>query len=287
MRQVTVSCIQLPWELPETDPSARIEANVATTCRMLEEAGKRSSDIAVLGEAFPSIGLEDLILPAEDVPGPIIARLSAVARRHRMYLVAPLFGRLEGKLHNLAVIVGRDGSLLGSYAKVHPVRTEMERGVVPGESFVTFQLDFGRIGVMICHDNSFVESARCLALEGAEIIFWPHMQGGWGDVIWDVTLRSRAVDNSVWLASASYGVTGKAWRPGMIQGRSGLVSPDGTILAEVGRGVGIATASVDLDHLRLAHDFTCLGDHPFRADMLADRRPEAYRRIVKGEPHPR
>jgi predicted amidohydrolase len=169
---------------------------------------------------------------------------------------------------------------------VHPTRAELSAGRSAGCDFPVFDLDVGpnlrlRLGVQICHDNSFVESARCLALGGAELICWPHVQTGWGDIVWDITLRSRAIDNGVWLVSSCYtAATGRGWVPGMLVGRSGIVAPDGFILAEMARDPGVATTTVDFDAPRLIHGWTDDEDHPFVDELHRDRRPGAYGRIT-------
>ena len=194
-------------------------------------------------------------------------------------MVLPIY-RLDaaGRLRNTAVVIDRHGQITGCYDKVHPTRNEMSpKGVVAGAGWPVFALEWGRLGVMICHDNSFVESARCLALEGAEVIAWPHVQSGAGDVVWDITLRSRAIDNGVYLVSSCYAVRGEgAWRPGLMVGRSGVVGEDGTVLAEMSREVGVATATVDLDRPRLVHSWTRGGEYPYAEEFRADRRPDTY-----------
>jgi predicted amidohydrolase len=224
---------------------------------------------------------------AEDETLPGVAALGAVARRHGMTLVVGVHRRApDGRIYNSTVIV-EDGRIAGIYDKVHPTRSEQEPplGVTPGASFPVFPLSWGVAGVLICHDNSFVESARCLALAGAEVLFWPHVQSAWGDVAWEAVLRARAVDNGVWVVSSCFSVAeGRAWRPGMMLGRSSVVAPDGTILADAGHHPGMALAAVDLDQPRLAHDFTRGGDHPFRTEMLGDRRPDTYGIISAASP---
>ena len=129
---------------------------------------------------------------------------------------------------------------------------ERDLGIVPGESWPVFELDFGRIGVQICHDNSFPESARCLTLNGAEIIFWPHVMSGWGGEFMDILLRSPAIHNGIYHVPVCFGnQPGTAWRPGMLIGRSSIIGPDGTICADAGRYPGIAMAWIDLDAPRV------------------------------------
>lgn len=299
-RLVTLSAIQPEWPRHEAglSPAEMKQRNIEDAVRWLEEAGRRSSDIACLPETFTDNGIPARRLaPAEvealveDLSGPTVQRLAAVARRYRMHIVAPMHRRDGGLVYNSAVVLDRAGEVAGVYDKVHPTRSEMDGPyqVQPGAGFDVVPLDFGVIGIMICHDNSFVESARCLALNGAEVIFWPHVQSGWGDIVWDITLRSRAIDNGVWLVSSCYSVRGNgAWKPGMMVGRSGIVGQDGFILAEMARDPGVATCTVDLDDLRKVHSWSREGEFPYRPEYLRDRRPEAYAPITRptGRPAP-
>jgi predicted amidohydrolase len=201
-----------------------------------------------------------------------------------MHVIAPIAGLMDGKVRNLALILDRQGNCVGSYAKVHCTEDERSLGVIPGDTWPTFDLDLGRIGVQICHDNSFPESARCLALNGADIIFWPHVMGGWGGEFMDVLLRSPAIHNGVYHVPACFGCEPRrAWRPGMLIGRSSIIGPDGTIIADAGRHTGMALARVDLDAPRIAADFTRKGDYVWRVDMLNDRRPDTYTPIVRAK----
>jgi hypothetical protein len=67
----------------------------------------------------------------------------------------------------------------------------------------------------------------------------------------------------------------------MMVGRSSLVGPDGTMLADRGRQPGIVVASIDLDHVHLKHEFGFHGEHSCKEIVLASRRPEAYGRLVE------
>jgi predicted amidohydrolase len=286
-RRVTLSAVQPALSKRDTLRAAQ-EAHLSAATDLLLEAAGRGTDLAVLPEHLNLAGAplrpEEHRRAAETLDGPFNTTIRRLAAAHRMAIVLPLY-RLDeaGRLRNSAVVVDRAGDIAGCYDKVHPTRAEIDPGgVVPGDGWPVFELDFGTIGVMICHDNSFVEAARCLALNGAEVICWPHVQSGWGDIVWDITLRSRAIDNGVHLVSSCFAVRGEgAWRPGMMVGRSGVVGQDGFILAETSREVGIATATVDLDARRLVHSWTRAGEYPYAEELRIDRRPDTYGAIVE------
>jgi N-carbamoylputrescine amidase len=285
-RKVTLSAVQPPLLKRDTLEQAQ-EAHLAAVTELLLVAASRNTDLAVLPEhvnvAGASLSHDQYRTAAETLEGPFTTAMRRLAASHRMAIVLPIY-RIDdhGHLRNTAVVIDRAGGIAGCYDKVHPTRGEMDpRGVVAGDTWPVFDLHFGKVGVMICHDNSFVEAARCLALNGAEVICWPHVQSGWGDVVWDITLRSRAIDNGVYLVSSCFAVRNDgAWRPGMMVGRSGIVGQDGAILAEMSRDVGVATSVVDLDRPRLVHSFSVSGDYPYAEEFRIDRRPDTYGALV-------
>ncbi len=284
-REVTIAAVQLPQAAAAENATTRITRNLATACAWLEKAGQRQADIACLGEIFNVLGVEltpqNTTQLVENACAGTIERLSPLARRYTMYLIAPILALLDGKIRNVALLFDRTGAVIGQYLKVHCIENERHLGVVPGAAWPTFELDFGKIGIQICHDNSFPESARCLTLNGAEIIFWPHVMSGWGGEFMDLLLRSPAIHNGIYHVPVCFGCdVQQAWRPGMLIGRSSIIAPDGLILADAGRYPGIALTRVDLDQPRLATGFTRNGDFVWKIDMRNDRRPETYQPIV-------
>jgi predicted amidohydrolase len=287
VRAITLAALQPTLIASDAveDPKAARQAMLRQGAELLKEAGGRGADVACLPECFPTMALPTAAAArlAESDDLPAVMELGRIAQRYAMTLVMGIYRRAaDGSLYNSTVIV-EDGRLRGIYDKVHPTQPELDPPlcVVAGTSFPVFSLSWGTAGVLICHDNSFVESARCLTLAGAEVLFWPHVQSGWGDAAWEAVLRARAIDNGVWVVSSCFSVAeGKAWRPGMMLGRSSIVAPDGTILADAGHHPGMALSTVDLAQPRLTHDFCRPGDHPYQEIMLQYRRPAAYGRIT-------
>jgi predicted amidohydrolase len=287
-RETIIAAVQIPASPQGSTNQAKREHNYSAADYWLNEAGKRGATIACLGETFNILGLsltpESLHAEIGSAVDETITRLGELARRYHMVVIAPIAGSIEGIARNAALVLDCAGRLAGQYCKVHCTESERALGIVPGDAWPTFALDFGRIGIQICHDNSFPESARCLTLNGAEIIFWPHTMSGWGDEFMDTLMRSPAIHNGVIHVPVCYGCeVGRAWRPGMLIGRSSIVSPDGIITADAGRYAGIALARIDLDAPRIAHDFTREGDYIWRADMQRDRRPETYGVIAQSK----
>lgn len=286
-REVTVAAIQPPNVRHGADDRARKASNISIVLDLMSRAAIQQPDLICLPETFQTNGLQldaDTALAfADEEGGDLSSLLCQFALDNSVNIVAPVLGKHDGVVRNVAWVISRNGEHIGRFFKVHLTSPEhIDYGIEPGDEWPVFDLDFGKIGVMICHDNSFPESARCLMLSGAEIICWPHVQSGWGDIEWDITLRSRAIDNTVYVLSSCYGVQpGDAWRPGMMVGRSSLIAPDGTILADRGRQPGILVADIDLDHVHLKHEFGFHGDNNCKEIILSARRPGVYGRLVE------
>jgi predicted amidohydrolase len=281
-RVISIASVQLPAFAKGPTDADKKESNFQSAEYWLDQAGQLGADIGCLGEAFNTHGIELTQANfADQVAGDfeaVIQRLGRVAARHHMYVIAPVYAIVAGVRRNIAMLLDRSGNYLGGYLKVHCIETERDLGVVAGSDWPTYPLDFGRVGIETCHDNSFPESARCLTLNGAEVIFWPHVMSGWGGEFMDILLRAPAIHNGIYFVPACYGCDpGMAWRAGeMLLGRSSIIAPDATVVADAGHYTGIALARVDLDQPRIAHEFTRHGDFVWKNDMLMDRRPDSY-----------
>ena len=152
----------------------------------------------------------------------MIERLGSTAARHKMYLVVCSdLTESDGGTYNTAFLLGRDGKEIGRYHKVCPAWSEA--GVRQrGRSFPVFPTpDLGTAGMLICYDLVVPETARCLALAGADIIFFPTMGGAaiGDDDIGVQALRVRAAENFIWLVIAQRGSGAM------------IISPQGKIVA--------------------------------------------------------
>jgi predicted amidohydrolase len=109
----------------------------------------------------------------EVVPGPATNRLSKWARENSCYVVCPIITRAEGKIFNSAVLIDRQGKILGRYDKIRPTEGELDKSICPGKiDPPVFQTDFGKIGIQICFDVNWHAQWRRLKEKGANIIFF-------------------------------------------------------------------------------------------------------------------
>lgn len=280
-RPLTIAAVQLPSEGRAKSNTARQRANFEVAESYLKEAGKRGANIACLGETFNVVGIEktkrNLPPLVRHAQAETLKRFGPIARKHRMAIIAPITALIGKLVRNVAVVIDEKGKFVGQYFKVHCIETEKDYGIVPGDEWPVFEIAGAKIGIQICHDNSFPESARCLTLNGAEVIFWPHLMSGWGGEFMDILLKSPAIHNGIHHVPVSYGCEADvSWMPGMLLGRSSIIGPDATILADIGRHAGIALTTIDLGAPRIAEMFTRPGSWVWKPDMLNDRRPDTY-----------
>ena len=162
-RQVKVSAIAIGF-------SGDHDQKLKLAIEHLEAAGGLGVDIACLPEEFAGTS-------AEPISGPTTQTIAELARRHHMYVICPIREQAgDGRQYNTAVLMDRQGKVVGYYRKVFPFWGE---GVdVSEEGVKVFDTDFGRISILTCFDANFAELWQEADERGAEIVFWPSAYGG-------------------------------------------------------------------------------------------------------------
>jgi len=255
--------------------------------RLLDEVGRQGCDAVCLPELVNVFGMEtDAAKRAadHDVLGPLLNRVADLARTRSMYILVPVLERRGDRWFNCTKIFDRHGRLFGEYDKMH--LTDAERSwynAAPGGAYTVFTADWGTFGVMTCYDSYFPEVARTLALDGADVIFFPSWRSGPSEIVMEVQLRARAIDNFVFVVRSSFGYERTvAWRPGMLFGRSCIIDREGTTQADAGHHAGFVRATVDLGRPRLMDVLDDGGDvQDLKALTWRDRRPETYGRLLQ------
>jgi predicted amidohydrolase len=128
-------------------------------------------------------------------------------------------------------------------------------------------------------DIEYPEVAQILMLRGAEMLLFPHVQGGWGEVDWEIRYRARAIDTGLPILAACYGYPEGEWMPGKMIGRSSVIGRDGLVLADLGRGIGVLTHDIDLEEKRVTQ-FFFNEKYDRTLAVIASRRPELYTELV-------
>ena len=160
------------------------ESNLAYSIQQIEQAAKQNADLVIL----PELHLDHYFCQNEDtdafdmaqaVPnGPDCQTLQAVAKANQVVIVSTIFEkRAPGLYHNTAVVFDKDGSIAGTFRKMHipddPGFYE-KFYFTPGDlGFTPIETSIGKLGVLICWDQWYPEAARLMALAGADLLIYP------------------------------------------------------------------------------------------------------------------
>jgi len=210
---------------------------------------------------------------AEDARTGTTARaLTWAAKRERRHYIAGFPERQRGRFYNSAMLVGPTG-VRAVYRKLHLFERESEWFSPGNLPLAVHRVGPARVGLMICFDWRFPEVGRVLTLMGADVLAHP------SNLVFanaQDTMRARAIENRVYTVTANR--TGTERRPGGVvtfTGRSQMVAPSGEVLVRLGKTDACARAA-DLDLAESRRKWLTK-----RTPLLANRRPEFYRRLMR------
>ena len=211
------------------------KANAAELFRTLEQAAAAGCDVVALPECSLAGWLSaSARKAAEPIPGPFVRKLQAVAKRCRMAIVAGLEERDDGRIYNSAVMIGRDGAILGRHRKVN----ELEIGLKVysrGGSLNVFDFEGRPTALSICADSWTPTVTDALYQMGARLIFspsaWAVEPGGEAtNIAWiREAYRLRAAGRMLTIVSPNGvgDVTEGPWKGRILQGNSLITGPGG------------------------------------------------------------
>ena len=246
MRQITLSSIQFP-------SGHTVDESIANARSLLDEAGRRGSDIVCLPEAYPDRAMATHSEARPD--GPSIAVAAAKARQYRMYVISPTVEARDGRKFNAAVLIDRQGEIIGTYDKTHLTPGEVAKGLTEGRELPVFDLDFGRIGIMTCYDNSFPEVFSVFRARDAQIVFWPTMAYGFSEFDQVAQKCAACFDNGFYFVSSNY-YSPMPYEPSKSFCRTYVISPEGLVVADSGYHAGVLTTYIDLEQRWTAKDYS-------------------------------
>jgi predicted amidohydrolase len=191
----------------------------------------------------------------EPIDGPWMRKVAALARELKKYLLMGFAERRGGKMFNTVAVYSPEGLLIARYSKAH-CGPSGEPYNEAGNEFPVFPTPIGRLGLLVCFDRQLPETSRILAIKGAQFIVVPAFGLGTTEINEDIMMRTRAYENSVYVAHVH-------------PVNTFIVDPKGTIVAQSRRdGETIVMATITLDR-RVG------SGEGFRA-----RRPEIYKEIL-------
>lgn len=258
----------------------QIDKNLERVINALQQAADQRVQFVV----FPETILNGYLFEDADsvrrsalhLDGPELSRIADVCRETGIVAVVGLIEAAGDAMYNTAALLGPDG-LIGTYRKQHLPLLGADRFVAKGPDGIpaVFDTPIGRVGLAICYDIRFPESARCLALAGADIIAQPSVWPDTVDIIANHMVRVRAAENHVYLVAVTRGdvEAGIQYR-----GNSQIIDPRGNVLAWAEKGDELLVADVDLSFSAQKRIVVKPGE--YEVSLFEDRRPATYEGIT-------
>ncbi|KAI4828767.1 hypothetical protein KUCAC02_022843 [Chaenocephalus aceratus] len=232
--------------------------NLSRAKRLVKEAAGRGSNLVMLPECFNSpYGTSFFSQYAERIPGESTELLSEAARENQVYLVGGSIPEEDGgKLYNSCIVFGPDGKVILKHRKIHlfdidvpgKIRFQESETLSPGDTLSMFETPFCKVGVGICYDIRFAELAQLYSRQGCQLLVYPGaFNMTTGPAHWELLQRARAVDNQLYVATASpardESSSYVAW------GHSTVVNPWGEVISKAGTEEEVIYADIDLQYL--------------------------------------
>lgn len=250
--------------------------NVARAVALIGQAAAQGAELVALPECVTFLGRrEHHAANAEAIDGDTAQAFAAAAKRHGIWLhggsIIEKTG--QGKDYNTTLVFNPHGERVAIYRKIHLFDVDIAPGsyresdtYLPGEQIVTTDINGITLGLTICYDMRFPELYRCLALAGAKVIAVPAAFTAFtGKDHWEPLLRARAIENQCYIIAPAQWGEHPVGR--QCYGRSLIINPWGTVIAQAPDGEGVVVANLDmaeLDRIRKS------------VPSLANRRPTVY-----------
>lgn len=291
MRNVTAAAVQMQMK-------DSVEENIKKADQMVREAAAKGTDIVLLPELFerPYFCQErryeyyDYALPTEE--NPAVNHFRKVAGELGLVIPVSFYERAGNRLYNSIAVIDADGTLLGVYRKTHIPDDHYYQEKFyfsPGDTgFQVWDTRCGRIGIGICWDQWFPETARILALKGAELLLYPTAIGSEpilendSSGHWRRVMQGHAAANTVPVIAANR-IGEECVKPCEENGgqASELVFYGSSFMTDA-TGEVIQSASRDREEILTAsYDLEQCARERLEWGLFRDRRPECYKDIAK------
>lgn len=290
MRNVTVAAIQM--SIPGTP-----EKSIEKAEKLVRKAAAEGANVILLPELFENwyfcqerrYDSYKLALPLEE--NPAVRRFQTVAKELSVVLPISFYEQDGNVLYNSVAMIDADGSVMGVYRKTHIPDDHFYQEkfyFTPGDTgFKVWDTRFGKIGVGICWDQWFPEAARCMALDGAELLFYPTAIGS-EPVLecdsmphWQRCMQGHAAANLVPVIAANRIGTETVTPDSENQQQSSSLTFYGSSFIADNTGALVECADRTSDTVLLhTFDLDELRDMRLSWGVFRDRRPEMYGRIA-------
>jgi predicted amidohydrolase len=239
------------------------QTNLEKFERYARQAAAGGADVILAPEGFlegyvgndhanKGVTREKYFAIGEHIDGAMMNRVRGLARELKVYLGLGFAEKREDRMYNSVAVFSPQGEVALHYSKAH--NADDEPFNTRGTEFPVAKTPLGKWGALICYDRQLPETARILAVKGAEIILVPAW-GGYGEMN-DAMMRTRAFENGVWVAFVH-------------PQRALIVDPRGSVVAkDDGTGDQIVQARIKIDE-RVGRG------------AIRSRRPEIYGEILR------
>lgn len=261
------------------------EANLQRMLSALEETAAKGAALTVFpecsltGYCFES--LSEARPFAETIPGPSTERFVEACQRLNTMAIYGLLEPEGDALFNACVLVGPDG-IVGSYRKIHLPYLGIDRFTSAGQQpFSVHETDSVQIGMNICYDSAFPESARVMSLAGADLIALPTNFPPGSECMVGHVINARAMENAVYYIAVNRAGNERGFR---FIGGSKICDTNGNILDQADHdGEAIIYGEIDVDMARNKQRVRVPDKHVIH--RFQDRRPEMYKTIAESDTH--
>lgn len=254
--------------------------NISKAKEMIQAAAAANCQVAILPEMFNCPYQAELFSEfAESYPeGDTLRMLSRTAAEGKIVVVGGSVPERDeyNNVYNTSFIFDENGGLLGRHRKMHLFDVDIKGGTVfkessilsSGQEMTVVSMAGLTLGVAICYDIRFPELSRLMTLAGAKLLIFPAVFG-WttGPAHWELLMKSRAVDNQVFVVGAApASIPGAQYQ---VYGHSMIVDPWGSILAMAGSEETMMTVEIDINKIDTVRQ---------QLPLLKHRRPDVYQK---------
>lgn len=270
----TIALCQMKGSFDKKESLAKAES-------IIREAASKGANVIALPEMWNCPYTTQYFREyAEEESGETIEKMSSLAKELQIYLVAGSIPELEKqqinqeRVYNTNFSFDRNGVLIGKHRKAHLFDIDVKGGIrfkesdilTPGQEVTIIDTEYGKIGIAICYDVRFPELFRKMALQGAKAVILPAaFNMTTGPAHWEITMRTRALDNQIYFAAVSPARDQQA--PYQAYGHSCLVNPWGEFCAKADSRETIVYGTIDLDYIDEIRE---------QLPLLKHRKPELY-----------
>ena len=296
--KIKVACVQFDCgKVAETDEE-QVKRNIEKAGELTRKAAGKGAKIILLSELFErkyfcqERRYDYYAYATEILDNPAVKYFADLCRELSVVMPISIYEKDENELYNSVVMIDADGEILGVYRKTHIPDDHYYQEkfyFTPGNSgFKVFETRYGRVGVGICWDQWFPETARCLALKGADIILYPTAIGSEpilnvdSSGHWMRTMQGHSAANIIPVAAANRIGTEYVEPSEENGGQKSALSFYGTSFLTDETGECIARASRDKEEIIYAeYDFREISRNRLSWGLFRDRRPECYKDITR------